>query len=340
MSLQTDSRTPLWDNLRFSLIFLVILGHIADYCTGQCEYARILFFYIYTFHMPAFIFVSGMFCKNTVNSKNYERIFSYVVLYFFIKFLLFLSGSFLYKDTPPLALLSEGGVPWYAFALFAFCLLTIFLKRFNPVYVLIFSIVLACFAGYDSSLDDDKLVLLRIITYFPFFFSGYLLKPEKLLTLLKKKAVIAAAFVIMAGLAVAVYFNIETLYDLRPLLSGRNPYSFLTEQYADYGGLLRAAYYVVAFVLIGCVIALTPHAGTFVTPFGSRTVQAYSLHIVLLRIFAKYAAEPLMRLVGAQSFIFVIDLVAISLIVTAVCSLKIFEKPFAVLLSPGKAKTE
>ena len=329
-------RVPLWDNLRFALIFVVILGHLAEYHTGQSAYLRIIFFYIYTFHMPAFIFLSGLFSKSTVNNKNYGRVFSYFVLYVFIKIISYLS-SLAINGKASFTLLSEGGIPWYALALFWFSLLTIFLKRFNPVYVFVAGILLGCFAGYDDALGD-KLVLLRTIVYFPFFFAGYCLDADKLVAFVKKKAVIAVAAVIMAALFAVVYFGIENIYPLRPLLSGRNPFTTLPDNLTPYGGLLRAAYYIISFILIGCLIALTPQKETFLTPFGSRTVQAYSLQIVFNRLFVVYIAPVLIEKLGISSAIFAVDLIPTAIIIAMLCSLKILEKPFNLLLSPGKAK--
>lgn len=49
------------DNLRFFLIVLVVLGHTVQYThTGYGE--TLVFRYIYSFHMPLFIFVSGIVC--------------------------------------------------------------------------------------------------------------------------------------------------------------------------------------------------------------------------------------------------------------------------------------
>lgn len=286
--------------------------------------------------MPAFIFVSGMFSKRTVNEKNYGHIFSYLVLYVLIKIILYLSSLALYGKGS-FTLLTEGAVPWYAFSLFAFSLITIFLKQFNPKYVFTAGVILACFAGYDSSLGD-KLVLLRIITFFPFFFAGYSLDPDKVVSYLKDKAYIITAFFIMAALLLLVCFDVDLIYDIRPLLSGRNPYSTLPQIYAAFGGLMRAAYYVVSFLLIGCVIALTPQKQILTTAFGSRTVQAYALHTLLLRLFNYFGVKPLTQLFGISSLTMALILIPVALLITVICSLKILEKPFDLLLSPGKSK--
>ena len=51
----------LWDNLKFILILLVVVGHLADTFTGESESFRALYLFIYSFHMPLFFFISGLF---------------------------------------------------------------------------------------------------------------------------------------------------------------------------------------------------------------------------------------------------------------------------------------
>ena len=61
MNAKTQSnRIAYWDNLKAILIFLVVLGHIVPECGAITYWLR---FAIYTFHMPAFVFVSGFFSK-------------------------------------------------------------------------------------------------------------------------------------------------------------------------------------------------------------------------------------------------------------------------------------
>ena len=54
-------RIALWDNLKFILIILVVIGHLADEFTAKSDVYKSVFLFIYTFHMPLFIFISGLF---------------------------------------------------------------------------------------------------------------------------------------------------------------------------------------------------------------------------------------------------------------------------------------
>ena len=54
-------RIVLWDNLKFILITLVVIGHLADEFTAKSDVYKSVFLFIYTFHMPLFILISGLF---------------------------------------------------------------------------------------------------------------------------------------------------------------------------------------------------------------------------------------------------------------------------------------
>ena len=81
------NRVVKWDNMKFLLIFCVVIGHISEMYTGNYIWFKRLFLFIYVFHMPAFLFVSGLFSKKTVKERRFKTIFSYLILYFVIKIL-------------------------------------------------------------------------------------------------------------------------------------------------------------------------------------------------------------------------------------------------------------
>ena len=60
------NRIFLWDNLKFFLICCVVVGHFADQYTDVSNAYGSIFLFIYSFHMPLFIFISGLF----YNDKN------------------------------------------------------------------------------------------------------------------------------------------------------------------------------------------------------------------------------------------------------------------------------
>ena len=130
-------------------------------------------------------------------------------------------------------------------------------------------------------------------------------------------------------------FQEKKLYDLRPLLTGKNPYTTLKDHLVTRGPLLRLAYYVGSSVLICCLVALTPQRNFPFTPMGARTVQAYAIHCFLIKAYGSLISRHITRPLGMGSIWLLVILIPLSLVITLICSPKIFEKPFNFLLSPG-----
>lgn len=273
-------RIQKWDILKFVLIFFVVFGHISEQYSGTTG----LSFFIYSFHMPLFIFVSGLFSKKTINEKRYSRIFTYFILYIFIKIILCVS-NYINKGFVSFNIFSEGGVPWYAFTLFAFCLITIVVKDLKPLLVFTFSIIFAAFAGYDSSIGNF-LSLSRIIVFYPFFYAGYVLEADKVAQTLNKKSIKIISVLGIIGYIVLITLCLDDIQFLGPMLSGRRPFSALGDR-QNYGGPFRLLYYFVVFTLGAMIISLIPDklGKGKIAEIGSRSVQIYALHYVFIHFF-------------------------------------------------------
>ncbi len=64
------NRIAKWDNAKFVLIILVVICHFYENYLGSSKLVNSLFFSVYTFHMPAFFLISGMFSKKTVKERK------------------------------------------------------------------------------------------------------------------------------------------------------------------------------------------------------------------------------------------------------------------------------
>lgn len=62
-------RTAYFDNAKLVLIFLVVFGHMIQPFTDGSHGINTLYMWVYTFHMPAFIFLAGFFAKGLGNKK-------------------------------------------------------------------------------------------------------------------------------------------------------------------------------------------------------------------------------------------------------------------------------
>lgn len=66
------SRDSYFDNAKFLLIFLVVFGHIIRSYIHDNDALLHIYKFIYTFHMPAFILISGYFAKG-FNRPGYVK---------------------------------------------------------------------------------------------------------------------------------------------------------------------------------------------------------------------------------------------------------------------------
>ncbi|KFN92323.1 membrane protein [Tetragenococcus muriaticus PMC-11-5] len=60
----TKKRDPYFDNAKFLLMILVVFGHMMQPFIENEQWNHDLYYTIFSFHMPAFIFISGFFAKS------------------------------------------------------------------------------------------------------------------------------------------------------------------------------------------------------------------------------------------------------------------------------------
>ena len=318
-----EHRIEKWDLLKLFLIFCVVLGHFLDeYCLST-RMTRSVFFYIYLFHMPLFLFVSGLFSKKNIQQKRYDRIFGYLLMYFALKVLLFLVKMLIWGRAS-FSFFSENGIPWFLFALFAFQMITILMSRLKPLAVFILAIIIGCIAGYDNALGDF-LVLSRLLVFYPFFFAGYCLNEERVRAFTDRKSVRIVSILLLALTAVLVCVWIDKIYWIRPLLTGRNTYQSLNDL-ERFGGLFRAFYYLIVFCIGGMVVAVIPNrlGKGRLARMGQHTIGVYTFHYPV--IWFLYAICGLDQRLSVALQHGELLLIPIAAAVTCIFSAEIFEK--------------
>lgn len=308
-------RIAKWDNVKALLIFLVVMGHVFDYYTREEPAARSVFIFIYMFHMPLFLFVSGLFNKNTVKKRRWGHIVSYLLLYILIKFIVLVTELVLFQDQA-FSFMSTHWVPWYAYVMFVYLCLMVLLEKLQipSGYVMFFSILVACMAGYDKRIGVF-LSISKTLVFFPFFYAGYCLNPEKLAKKTENPVlkVLSGVMLILFGLLCARQG--EFLYQFRSILTSRYPYKALGD-WSIYGGLIRLIYYAAAFGTGLFVISIVPYRplGSF-SKLGQNTLQVYSLHSVPLFFLMGYLRlGDILASIMPVLYMFVFPLIALFIV--------------------------
>ena len=141
----STKRDPRIDALNGVLILLVVLGH----CIGHDTSYRLnmtSYNYIYLFHMPLFVFMSGYFTRLDGN-KFWKRVCSFVYIYIFWQIVksLYLGRAivdFIVSPTPMM---------WYLLALVMWCVVywvsQQISKKITPQILVATTIVASLIAG-------------------------------------------------------------------------------------------------------------------------------------------------------------------------------------------------
>lgn len=285
--MKTQNRNYLIDNSKGLLIFLVVLGHSLEFIRKDYEVARLLYVFIYEFHMPVFVFISGYLSKNVEKGRrNAVRNFLTPFLLFNIIWNLitlvgplFLRGEFTeLPSEQAFSFFTPGWALWYIFAMFLWKILLPDLLKFKNIFIL--SVIAGIFVKLSGEFGS-YMALSRTITFAPFFLAGYYSSEEKLkrfrkftrFNILNK---VPSILILIIGVLIALIFvNYSNIAD-EFFWADRSYSNFNIEIFA--GILLYIAVYIIGFAFVYVFINLMPENQTFLSKIGKNTLSVYFLH--------------------------------------------------------------
>lgn len=296
-------RIALFDNIKFILITLVVIGHLCDEFTDKSGIYKSIFLFIYTFHMPLFIFISGLFH----NEKNIlKKCIFYISIGFLYKIITLIVDILYGSENLSFSFLSDGGISWFMFVLAIYTILVYIIRNENKKYILFSSIMLALFIGYDQSIGDF-LYISRTVIFFPFYLLATMFKPNDIVHFKRKYKCfyIFSAFIFVSWFLLC-FFKINTVYGLRYLFTGRNAFF---EPILKSGPIFRLFCYIISSLLCISVIFLTPNKKIIgLTSMGKNSINVYFWHFKLYIFFEKLfsiSALFYMGKVGKIGFLFI-----------------------------------
>ena len=176
METYTGPREYQYDTLRFLLIALVVLGHLLELAEGF-PHREFLYAVIYSFHMPAFLFLSGMFAR----FDRIHYIFGLALPYLLLQTLY---TSFVHALGDPYVHVEFSRPYWLLWYLFALMVYTALLpvydspSRWGRGMLAAGSVVLALLVGCDPSIGYQWSAS-RIVAFQPWFLLGYYYRKER-----------------------------------------------------------------------------------------------------------------------------------------------------------------
>ena len=333
-------RIYLYDNLKLIAIILVVIGHAIDFLAKTESgnwLEKSLFVAIYSFHMPLFIFISGLFVKPMDKQTKFpkQKVISYfaiaIVLRAFTSIVRLLLGE---KERYSILNMYDS-YTWFMGAMAVFIALAWLFREYDKKIIFSIAALVGCMAGYDKFLGD-KYSLMRIAVFFPIFLLGYYMKPDRLLSLISKRYLKIIAAVVLVGFLAVCLFSRGFTLTLRPLFTGRNRFTVLGDNYA-FGAIYRLFCYIVSIVVGLAVMCLVPNKNFgYISKMGAKTLQIYFWHKMILIVFEHFHLyAKIEHFTGSTIATAIYILIAIG--VAVLCSLDIFAFPTKQLLSIGKS---
>ncbi|GAA3715828.1 acyltransferase family protein [Nonomuraea antimicrobica] len=263
-------RDPFLDNVKFVLIALVPIGH-SLVPTLAADSARAAYIFIYTFHMPLFVVISGYLSRNFWNSnaKTNKLVDTFLVPYVIVE-VGYAALRFALGQKWSLTIIDPAWLNWYLLALLFWRLSTPVWKRMKyPVPV---AIAIYLFAGFSQISGDFSMD--RFFGLLPFFVLGLVLQPEHFERLNRRWIKIVSVLTLAGAAAVAIFIAPKA-----PLGPFYYKNSFQDLDLSWYMGLgLRVGLLVCALAMCFAVLALVPRRETWFTDLGTRTLYCYLLH--------------------------------------------------------------
>ncbi|GAA2089211.1 acyltransferase family protein [Streptomyces albiaxialis] len=272
-------RDPFFDNAKYLTIVLVGIGHAWDPLRDDSRTAEALYFVMYTFHMPAFIIISGYLSRSFEGKPNQVKrlITGVVVPYLAIQFgyTYFMRWA---NDDPDrdFHFQEPGFALWFLVALFLWRLTTPIWKSLRwPMPV---ALGIAVAASVTPSIGGD-LNLMRVAQFLPFFVLGLQLRPHHF-QLVKRKQMRYIAVPVTLFTCVFAYWAVPRM----------SKAWFLHDKAAAdmgvpswVGAVMYLAIFGCGLVMTACFLSWVPRRHMWFTVLGAGTLYAYLLHIFFIQ---------------------------------------------------------
>ncbi|MEG2439933.1 MAG: acyltransferase family protein [Acetivibrio sp.] len=256
-----------FDNFRAILILLVVVTHFMEPLAKEIpimEYFRKL---IFTFHMPAFVFISGYFSKKNDFWKLVKRL---LIPYGIMQVVFYLFGTFLWGTDPSFSIIKPVFSMWFLLALFVWRCSIGHLSQLKGL--LFFAFLAGLLAGILPEIGKN-FSLSRILVFFPYFVLGYRFDKEKFMKKADRTGTKIAAIVFFLCVGISMKFLYSGM-DLR-LVKCDSSYQ---RMHLVNGWIDRGILYLAAIGIICTLILWMPKKKHFYTYMGSRTMGIYMVH--------------------------------------------------------------
>jgi fucose 4-O-acetylase-like acetyltransferase len=291
--LQKDNKLS---NAKGVLIFFVVLGHVMEMYNGPFKN---LYIFIYSFHMPLFVFLSGYLAKRVKFNKVINFLLLYLIFQTFFNWFKNVLGQFegspFEYETPQYHL-------WYLVSMVGWYLIALLLTRVKVLstisnwkkYIVIF---LLCFFSrwfvdqvYDVirffyiDFDTYTLSYQRTITFAPFFFAGFYMTKETLMKLYSSINNVKIKFSLISAVSLIslIFFQDQTI--IENAFRGSYGSEWFLGQDGTIGDYLATvgSQYLISFLLCYILMNLISSNRSVLTKWGDNSLAIFLFHPIFV----------------------------------------------------------
>lgn len=270
-------------NLRFMLIITVFAGNAIEPLITKMNGMHGLYMWIFSFHMPLFVLVTGYFAKQSLNGAAGRKVLLQIGMQYLIFQSLYsaLDVSLFHVDGIHHSIFAPYLLLWFLASHACWRLLMLGIGKWSKTAQIAFAIAAGVAVGY-LQVDGVWFSISRTFVYLPYFVIGYHFSFGTFAKLYRKyikAAAAAASILILAVLAVSgPDIPLGWLY-------GNMTYMQLgAEEW--YAGVYRLALYAVQITASLAFLGLVPYGLSRMTDWGRRTLYVFLLHGLVVRLAA------------------------------------------------------
>ncbi|MDO7908129.1 fucose 4-O-acetylase [Paenibacillus sp. JX-17] len=284
-SRQHDQGETFFLNLRFLLILCVFVGNAIEPLLTQVAPMQQLYQWIFTFHMPLFVWVTGYFAKSSLSGGKGKQVLLQIAVQYVIFQSVYSILDQLVFQVPHIhrSFFAPYLLLWFLASHFCWRLLLLGMQRLGlvPAVQIAVSALLGVLVGY-LPVEGIWLSVSRTFVFLPFFMLGYHLSYAKIARWLTPGRRLAAG-----STSAALLLFSGLLFSKIPAgwLYGSMTFGQLGH-HEWFAGVYRIGVYGLQ---AGCSIAfigLVPLAAGAVTEMGRRTLYVFLLHGLIIRAAA------------------------------------------------------
>lgn len=274
--MQLSTRDKYVDSIKGFLIFLVVYGHIILVNSPNGSFNCALKNFIYLFHMPLFVFISGMFAHIKDRKKYINGIIRILETYALFQLLHYIIP--LPYNHAKISLLNYIVFPtwtmWYLLSLASWKMVVYCIGEYalltHKKLTLLMSFFISLVSGFIPV--SVHFSLQRTMCWIPFFMLGYYCNPSIISSAIKKISFFQSILVILIAL-LGLYFFVGS--SLRYITAGSFNYYINANPLISLGE--RIISFICAIILSISVIRIIP-SNNHLANIGKNTLFIYMGH--------------------------------------------------------------